>query len=436
MRRYCLCHPVAVATLDLFFVTIVALATKWFNSVSQHRLSRQASLALEDISLTQPDTPNSASGEQKALWFDTLWRTQSIAVFDSWLGQRVAAILQRQIKRKNTKHLDQDVHELADRDANQQHDSYGLIRIVTWGMLMLGFLGTVLGISDTLGQMAAQALASGSHDAMNSLTAGLHVALDSTALGILLTMIAMLVRFVVNRSELSLLAMIDRNVFETLQLGLAEEERVSVAGNVDSVLSHIAQESMRSVQQVVQTQSELWQQTISAGHGHWQHLTASSAETIQSCLAGAMDSALFKHHESLKSHTEQIARIQSEGAVLIDSRWQQWQITLSEQARAMHQQQREMTAQTELLNLLIEKHEAVRSMEKPLQATLERLTDVDRFHDVAICLTEAVAVLGTQMERYGYLGRQPVRRRVDQPLENASVESVVPTILPLKRNAG
>lgn len=436
LRRYCLCHPVAIANAELFFVTIVALATKWFNAVSQHGLSRQASLALEDISLTQPDTPDSASGEQKALWFDTLWRTQSSAVFDSWLGQRVAAILQRQIKRKNTKHLDQDVRELAERDADQQHDSYGLIRIVTWGMLLVGFLGSVLGISDTLGQMAAQALASGSQEAMNSLTAGLHVAIDSTALGILLTMIAMSVRFVVNRSELSLLAMIDRNVFDALQLCLAEEERVSVTGNVDSVLSHIAQESMRSVQQMVQTQSELWQQTIKAGHGHWQHLTTLSAETIQSCLAGAMDSALFKHHESLKSHTEQIARIQSEGAVLIDSRWQQWQTTLSEQARAMHQQQREMTAQTELLNLLIEKHEAVRSMEKSLQATLERLTDVDRFHDAAICLTEAVAVLGTQMERYGYLGRQPIRRRVDEPQENASVESVVPTILPLKRNAG
>ncbi len=75
-RRYCLCHPVAMATLELFFVTIVALATKWFYSVSQHRLSRQASLALEDISLTQPDTPECASGEQRALWFDTLWRTQ------------------------------------------------------------------------------------------------------------------------------------------------------------------------------------------------------------------------------------------------------------------------------------------------------------------------------------------------------------------------
>jgi len=99
-----------------------------------------------------------------------------------------------------------------------------------------------------------------------------------------------------------------------------------------------------------------------------------------------------------------------------------------------------MTAQTELLNLLIEKREAVRSMEKPLQATLERLTDVDRFHDAAICLTEAVAVLGTQMERYGYLGRQPVRRRPAEPDAKEQVEEAgeteLPATLPLKRRAG
>ncbi len=435
LRRYCLCHPVAIATSELFFVAIVALSTKWFSSNCQHRISRQASLALEEISLTQSDTPESATGEQKALWLETLWRTQSACVGESWLGQRVDAVLQRQIKRKNTKQLDQDIKELAERDADQQHDSYGLIRIVTWAMPMLGFLGTVLGISDTLGQMDAQALASGSQDAMNGLTAGLYVAFDTTAIGLVLTMVAMFVQFGVNRSELALLSTIDGRVSDAMQLCLTEQEKFHDSSNVESALKHITQELLRSVQQIVQTQSELWQETISVAHGHWQNLTSSSADTIQACMSGAIESSLAKYHESLVEHTEHLARVQSEGAVLIDARWQQWQTTLSEQARAMHHQQREMTAQTELLNKLIEKHEAVRSMEKPLQATLERLTDVDRFHDAAICLTEAVAVLGTQMERYGYLGRQPLRRRSAELVEGAG-EAESPATLPLKRRAG
>ncbi len=438
LRRYCLCHPVAIATAGLFFVAIVALGKKWLGCLSQQRFSRRSSLALEDISTTHADSQGLESGDQKSQFFETLWRSQSAAVYESWLGQRVTAILHRQLKRKNTKHLDQDVHELAERDADQQHDSYGLIRIVTWAMPMLGFLGTVLGISDTLGQMDAQALSSGSQDAMNSLTAGLYVAFDTTAIGLVLTMVAMFVQFGVNRAELALLSYIDGRVSETMQLCLTEQEKQHDTSHVESALQQITQELMKSVQQIVQTQSELWQQTISAAHSHWQNLTATSSEMVQRSMSGAIESALSKHNDSLSLHTEQLAKVQAEGAVLIDSRWHQWQTTLSEQARAVHQQQREMKEQTELLNLLIEKHDAVRSMEMPLQATLERLTDVDRFHDAAICLTEAVAVLGTQMERYGYLGRQPVRRRAAEPDSTATESNIddVPSVLPLKRRAG
>ena len=444
LRRYCLCHPVAIATSELFFVAIVALSTKWIGCFRQKSLGGQASLALDEIALTHTETQQVESGEQKSQLFETLWRSQSASLSSSWLGQRVTAILHRQLKRKNTKHLDQDVHELAERDADQQHDSYGLIRIVTWAMPMLGFLGTVLGISDTLGQMDAQALASGSQDAMNGLTAGLYVAFDTTAIGLVLTMVAMFVQFGVNRSELALLSSIDDRVSETMQLCLTEQEKQNDTTNVESALQHITEKLITSVQQIVQTQSELWQHTISTAHNHWQGLTSIASETVQAALTNAIEAALSKHNESLILHAEQLAKVQSDGAVLIDSRWQQWQTTLSEQARSIHLQQRETKEQTELLHRLIEKHDAVRSMEMPLQATLERLTDVDRFHDAAICLTEAVAVLGTQMERYGYLGRQPVRRKSAEPnTTDASphptgtdTRTDTPSILPLTRQAG
>jgi hypothetical protein len=76
-------------------------------------------------------------------------------------------------------------------------------------------------------------------------------------------------------------------------------------------------------------------------------------------------------------------------------------------------------------------------MEEPLQATLKKLSNIDRVHDAAICLTEAVAVLGTQMERYGYLGRQPVRRRSEAVEKNDErSDNREPAIIPIKRKAG
>jgi biopolymer transport protein ExbB/TolQ len=441
LRRYCLCHPVAIATTGLFLVACVALAIKWFSARRQQRLNNHATSALDEIAISQSDLKESASGEKKSQWFNTLWLTQGNAVCECWLGQRVSAILQRQLKRKNTSHLDDDLHELSERDADRQHDSYGLIRIVTWAMPMLGFLGTVLGISDTLGQMDAQALASGSQDAMNSLTAGLYVAFDTTAIGLVLTMVAMFLQFGINRTELVILNQIDARVSEAMHVCLTEQEKANDTSNIEATLQHITTELLRSVEQIVQKQSELWQQSIGAAHGHWQNLTSTSAETLQTALTHAIGSAMSKHDQSLSHHNEQIARIQAEGAVMIDSRWQQWQTTFSEQARSVHQQQREMAHQTELLNELIEKQDAIRDMEPPLQAMLERLTNVDRFHDAAICLTEAVAVLGTQMERYGYLGRPPARRKTSLEDKAVSADAIAddddgPETLPLKRRAG
>jgi hypothetical protein len=196
----------------------------------------------------------------------------------------------------------------------------------------------------------------------------------------------------------------------------------------------VANELVNVVQSMVEKQVELWQHTIGNAHGHWQNLTSKSADTLQIALSGAIEGAMTKHAISFAEHAEQITRIQSEGATQIDSRWQQWQTTLSEQTRAIHQQQLQMNQQTELLSKLIEKHEAIREMEPPLQkvidqlteidhTTLERFNNVERFHEVAVCMTEAIAVLGTQLERHGFLGRQAVRRRSEITSSAESLDS-------------
>jgi hypothetical protein len=76
----------------------------------------------------------------------------------------------------------------------------------------------------------------------------------------------------------------------------------------------------------------------------------------------------------------------------------------------MHSHHGQLLRQTELLTELIDKSDSLRTVEEGLQQNLTRLTDIDRFHEVAICLTEAVAVLGTQLERAGHLQVPKVRR--------------------------
>ncbi len=111
-------------------------------------------------------------------------------------GSRYASNGPRQLR-----HLEEDLRDLAELDSHRQNDSYGLVRIISWPCPCLDFSDTVIGISETLGQMDMKQLASGSQEAMNSLTAGLYVAFDTTAVGLVLTMLALFAMFGVSVSK-------------------------------------------------------------------------------------------------------------------------------------------------------------------------------------------------------------------------------------------
>ncbi len=413
LLRYAMCHWVAIASVWLFCIAITALLAKWWLTRQQLRLADEASAALRSILDSRQDLEGATQrdGLQLSRWFDTLWRSQKRVVHQSWFGQRVSEFITRQLQRQSAKRLDDDLHALAERDADSQHASHAMVRIICWAMPMLGFLGTVLGISDTLGHMDAQALASGSQEAMNDLTGGLYVAFDTTAVGLVLTMIAIFIQFAIQRTEMRLLTKIDTEVASSMQECLSIPDEPSPVGDVEASLRVIANGIITSVQTLVQTQSEIWRDTINEAHRHWQSLSQDVTETAKTGLLDALGQSLTEHRAAIRSQALELVELQADGADKIDARLQQWQTTISEQARLALRQQQEMSKHAEMLQKLLDSSQLVGAMQGPIEATLNRLTNVDRFHDAAVCLTEAVAVLGTQMERYGYLGRQPVRRR-------------------------
>lgn len=430
--RYALCHWVAVASVWLFCIACVALAFKYWSILRQARATHAGADILRSIVEAKHDLDASTRGDAIALsqWIDTLWRAQTSSVLHSWQGQRVTEFLSRQLKRRHNKQMDDDLRDLADRDGDSQHASHAMIRIICWAMPMLGFLGTVLGISDTLGHMDAQALASGSQEAMNSLTSGLYVAFDTTAVGLVLTMIAMFIQFSVQRMEMRLLARIDSSVADCMHECLSVPESPWDTVGIEQSLRAITGSMLESVQQMVQKQAELWRDTISEAHQHWSQLSQGVTETAKAGLVPALQDSLSAYREAMREQTESLVLLQAEGAQQIDSRLHQWQTTISEQARATLRQQQEISRHAELLQKLLDSSQLVGAMQAPIEATLNRLTDVDRFHDAAVCLTEAVAFLGSQMERHGYLGRQSARRRAAEPKREAAAPTQLQIVRP------
>ncbi|MBL8870531.1 MAG: hypothetical protein JNK90_12100, partial [Planctomycetaceae bacterium] len=158
----------------------------------------------------------------------------------------------------------------------------------------------------------------------------------------------------------------------------------------------LSSELMLAVHKIVEQQAELWKQTIQAAHHQWASLTGAAGDQIQQALGESI-------RDAMETHALRMAEVQREGAEQLESRWQQWQIALSDQTRAIHGQQKEMAKQAELLQKLVHSGDALHRLEEDLNSNIQQLSHVDRFHEAAICMTEAVAVLATQMERSGLL---------------------------------
>ncbi|MCR9291940.1 MAG: MotA/TolQ/ExbB proton channel family protein [bacterium] len=407
LRRYCLNHPVAIACVCLFFVGIITLVLKWYQAVVQAGATRKATLALHQLTIEGAEIPS----HQRAEWLDAHWQRLHRAVAESWMGRRLTSVLDLQIRRGRRLQLEADLQLLSDAEADRQHDSYSLLRIINWAMPMLGFLGTVLGISQTLGQLDTQMLASQQQDAMNQLTAGLYVAFDTTAIALILTVFLMFLQFGVSRIEQSLLSTISMECNPELIAFLGADPHDSQSSLLAPV-REMAADLVAAVRELTESQAEIWSRSINESQEQWSDWTIQAAETIENGFGESL-------RESLEKHVSGMQSIQKDAHSHLDARWQQWQTTLSEQARTIQGQQKELVRQTDALQgladavqQLIGQTSDLQKLEETISQSVDRLSKLNHFEEASHCMSEAVAVLATSLERAGLIRGAPVRPRV------------------------
>ncbi len=400
LRRYCLSHPVAVASVCLFSVGIVGLIFKWLAASSQTRLTQQASTTLQQLVNEAEQIPP----KQRPVWLMASWEAQTARIQQSWFGQRIARTLELQISRGRRNQLEGDLKTLSDQDADRQHDSYSLLRIIHWAMPMLGFLGTVLGISQTLGQLDTKMLATQQQDAMNQLTAGLYVAFDTTAIALILTVFSMFVQFAVSRLEQSILSDIDLDASDGL-IQFLSADPYDAQDNLLTPVREMMEGVLSGVRQLVTEQAALWSDSLSETQRQWSRWSTERSEQAEHMISQRVGAVLDKHVNAL-SH------LQEEGGRHQDLRWQQWQTTLSDQARLIQGQQKEMIKQSDSLQQLVASTTDLRKLEETILSSVERLEHVGRIEQATTCVGEAVAVLATCLERTGVIRGAPIRPRV------------------------
>jgi biopolymer transport protein ExbB/TolQ len=382
MHRYFATHPVSFFATGMFFVGVTALLLKFFDVFSQY-------IALKVVGLDEPPRTGQRVDDVPRL-LEAL-NQLSFSARQSYLGRRLRDALQFVQRKGSAEGLDDELKYLADLDAARQQDGYALVRIIIWATPMLGFLGTVVGITQALGDLDPKQLATDIQGAMEGLLAGLYVAFDTTALALSLSIVLMFIQFLSDRIETQLLSAVDVRTNELL-VGRFQE----VGAGHDPYLASVERMSRQVVgatDELVRQQAELWKATIEAAHERWSQLVQTSGDQLQTALAEALA-------ESLQKHAEAIAGSEQEAAERAARRWEQWQTAFSENARVMRSQQEELTRQGEIMTQVVKATGDVVALETTLNENLKALAGAKNFEDTVMSLSAAIHLLSTRLGKH------------------------------------
>lgn len=318
--RYLSAHPVSYVATGMFFVGMAALGLKLTQVFVQIFDLKNVRLSPPPALAQRPDASRLLLDELEQL---------SHGRQESYLGRRLRSALEFVDKTESANGLEEELKYLAEADLDKQQESFSLTRILIWAIPMLGFLGTVIGISGALGGLSVEA----DFDSMLSgLKDKLYVAFDTTALALTLSIILMFAQFIVNRVETQLLESVDQAASDQLA-----GRFVTFGTNRDPYLASVenmANRVMDCMSEIHSRQEEIWDRGLQSIQQATETTLGRFAETMAKGLAQQMDPVLDEFGISIRNaitdstrfmddHSQKLAQAMNRSDELMGARQQQ-----------------------------------------------------------------------------------------------------------------
>jgi biopolymer transport protein ExbB/TolQ len=372
--RYFASHPVEYITMTLFFIGLAALAGK------------TVEVAIQKTGLDGPLLGAAPAEGNRVSEVDSLLGRLAETpdhLGDSYLIRRVREALEFVRRKGQADSLDEHLRYAADLDADRKHSGYSLVRIIIWAIPILGFLGTVIGITLAIAQLGLDV-----ENSMPKVILGLKVAFDTTALALALSIVLMFAQYAVDRYESQLLAAVDARVEQELtgrfqQLGAANDPQAAS-------IRQMSEAVVESCHRLVERQAELWQSSIEAAHDQWSGAARDTGTALQKSLAGALN-------ESLQHHVAALAEIEKQAASDNRLHWQQVQTTLSQSTQAVTRQHKDLIQQGEMLLKVTDATDRIGGLEDTLNENLRALAGAANFEETVMSLSAAIQLLTAQL---------------------------------------
>lgn len=194
------------------FLFFWGLAILWLKLLLNKHQEKAALLHLFPANLGEEVNSQTVGG-----FIDNIYKLP-INLRDSIIVNRIRKALELFESRNSNNEVSTFLGTQSDIDANRSSGSYSLVKVFLWAIPILGFIGTVMGLSDAVGSLAMgdntdpEAL----KGTINNLTGGLGVAFDTTLLGLILSILMSFPLAAVQKKEDETLTFVDTFCTEKL----------------------------------------------------------------------------------------------------------------------------------------------------------------------------------------------------------------------------
>lgn len=389
--KYFCSHPLEYATAALFFVGMATLGLK----ALRLRCERGA---FERDPLDDPALTGTADQHERASRLDERLKRVSATSRRTHLIRRIQDANVYVRGRRSVEGLEKHLKYLAELAANQLHESYALVRTITWAVPILGFLGTVIGITMAIVNVTPEQL----DTSLREVTGGLAVAFDTTALALTLSLVLVFSSFVVERAEGRILERVEE--YGMRRIGCLFPAAATADSPLVMAEAQAAEKLLERTETLIDWQMKVWQESVESLRQRWTDTLQTQQSALNDTLQQGLSATLTDHTDQLeemrrlllggfqdassqlKAQAEQSAQAMSETV-------SGWQEDLRRSSETASEQLEALNQQSELLLQIVGQEEQLTRLQGQLTDNLQAVRAAETFEETLHSLNAAVHLL-------------------------------------------
>lgn len=280
-------HPLAYGTTILFWIGMAALGGKWL-SVAADR----------DALNWKPELKSGgATAVSNAALLNNSFTRLPGKVRETQLAQRFHGIAKFVLGRRTAAGLSSHLEYLAEFAGEQLYGSYSLVRTITWAVPILGFLGTVIGITAAIENLDPATL----DTSFKLVASGLGVAFGTTALSLSLSLVLVFFSAFVEKAQKSVLADVETLALDLVTNFFPEEEQA--ASPLVEAESAAASRILEQTEALLARHVSLWESNLGELRTSWGETLLRHQSELESSLSTAVSQTLAGCRDSLSHQT-------------------------------------------------------------------------------------------------------------------------------------